>query len=120
MTAPCLTTHLAVGNGIASTNCEGDVAECTTAIVAIQGGCMNAAADDADYEAGGDGYVDTCPSTCQADVDTIYSACEACTNWETLKPSMKTLAAAMGCGGAAHAAPALFVAVFAVLGQFLS
>ena len=64
--------------------------------------------------------MDTCPSTCQDEIDAIYSACEACENWAAVKPGAKLIATAIGCGGAAQTAPALFAAAFAALGQFLS
>ena len=61
-----------------------------------------------------------CPAGCQTEVDTMYSDCEyEASDWEETKPTMKILAEAMGCGGAAQAAP-LFAAIAAVAGHFFN
>ena len=113
LAAQCLVNEFNIDEAVAP-------AECKTAYENLgyaATGCLETALSDDEA----DGYVNTCPGTCQADIDTIYSACEECPDWETaMKTQMKAIATATGCGGAAHTAPALFAAAFAVLGQFLS
>ena len=41
----------------------------------------------------------TCPWTCQAAVNDIYSTCDCQPDWSTLKPEWKANVEAIGCGG---------------------
>lgn len=60
-----------------------------------------------------------CPDGCQAAIDDVYSTCDCADDWEAGKPTMKTMAEGLGCGGAAQAAP-LFAAVAAIANHFLN
>lgn len=68
-----------------------------------------------------------CPDGYQAVIDTVYTDCdgqvvddEGTTGWDEFEPRVKTMATNFGCGGAAHTAPALFVAVAAFANHFLA
>ena len=63
-----------------------------------------------------------CPAGCQASVDGMYTDCDSELGdaWESSKPTMKAGVEAIGCGGAAEAAPAIFVALAAVASHFLN
>ena len=52
-----------------------------------------------------------CPDGCQALIDTMYSTCGGCEDWDDINPLVKTSVEAAGCAGAVHAYPSLLVVV---------
>ena len=61
-----------------------------------------------------------CPSGCQAEIDKGYETCGGCADFDTENAELKALVETWGCAGAAHATPALFVAIAAVANHFLN
>ena len=61
-----------------------------------------------------------CPSGCQAAVDKTYETCGGCADFDESNGDVKTVVEMWGCAGAAHATPALFVAIAAVANHFLN
>jgi hypothetical protein len=66
-----------------------------------------------------------CPAGVQDTIDKFYVDCDGLSfdegrTWDSEKPNVKASAEACGCGGAAQAAPALFVALAAVANHFLA
>ena len=107
----------AVGN--ASADCK---TECEAAATAMGFTCaLNCVAEDTctvDDNGGMTGTV--CPAGCQAEVDKTYTACGGCEDFDDTNAEVKTMVEAFGCAGAAHATPALFVALAAVANHFLN
>ena len=63
---------------------------------------------------------DACPSGCQDQIDSAYETCGGCGDFDDENAEIKTMVEAWGCAGAAHATPALFVAIAAVANHFLN
>ena len=110
LTFVCVTVHRAVGS--VSADCTADCDQATTSAWTTCGitGTTSAVTT-------GD---PTCTSGCQDSVDIIYSTCDCTDNWDINKPAVKATVEAYGCAGAAHAAPALFVGVAALVNHFLN
>ena len=100
--------------GLASADPE----ECLTTTTALgtTPGCQNFGGTEAGA---------TCPAGCQEKIDDVYSACggmnEGGLDWDTqVGADLKTYVEAAGCGGAAQAVPAIFVATSMVVSHFLN
>ena len=90
-----------------------DEAACTTAAQTFIQGLTTTCNDD-------DNDATTCPDGCQGLIDDYYGDCGGCPGFdETTAPTTKTQVEAMGCGGAADTAPALFIALAAAANHFL-
>jgi hypothetical protein len=100
-------TSPATVSAVASAGCEEDCATATAGAVC--------------YATPQTSATKTCPDGCQDKIDTMYSDCGGCQNFddgnEAMATSIKTVS---GCAGAAQAVPAMFVAVAAVVGHFLN
>jgi hypothetical protein len=103
LTKICVTCTSSVGGASA---CEEDCAAATSKFTqGLIGTCS-----------GGDGT--TCPAGCQDEIDAYYTGCGGCGAWDDANGAIKTQVEALGCGGAAQTAPALFVALAAVANHF--
>jgi hypothetical protein len=107
LTFVCVTVHRAVGT--VSADCTSDCAQAETSAWTTCGitGVTT-------------GQSTTCQSGCQDAIDILYSTCDCTDNWDITKPTVKATVEAYGCAGAAHAAPALFVGVAALVNHFLN
>ena len=61
-----------------------------------------------------------CPTGCQAEIDKAYETCGGCGDFDDENAETKAFVETWGCAGAAHATPALFVAIAAVANHFLN
>jgi hypothetical protein len=118
----CALYHSAVG-GVKAEDCTATSTDATC--VACQASLISFVLSCSSPTAG-----QACPDGVQDTIDSTYSECDGLTfvdpqgnagaTWDSQKAGVKVGAEACGCGGAAQAAPALFVALAAVANHFLA